>query len=117
MKHARPLICVLLLAGCGARTTVIEIVDHTRDANSDVWVCEGWDAQTCRGEAEGDIDPEGWQRRVKVATPPSSPEGCAHGAAAIHVVLEGDSVTRVRYECAAPSTTTPLPPPSGLPED
>jgi hypothetical protein len=101
-------------AGCSS-ATILEVVDRSRDGNSEVWVCEGGDAERCRGERDGDVDPEGFQTRVRVWEPPKAPEGCANGAANIQIVLDGDRIDRVRYECAQPPTVTGLPTSSGLP--
>src|SRR5688572_25587725 len=99
----------LLLVTCGGLaciacgTTKIITIKHTNlDGNSEYWVCEGHSAKKCAGERDGQLDPAGYQGRVEVHAPPKE---CVNGAANIEVVLDGNDVTRVRYECAQP----PLP--------
>ena len=110
---------LFVIGGCSANTKIITIKQTNLDGNSEYFVCEGGEGKTCHGEKAGEMDPEGYQARVEVHSPPT---GCANGASDIEIVLEGSDVKRVRYQCAHKPLTAPLPsgstgspPPSGLP--
>lgn len=88
-----------MLAGCGGSNT-IRVTNQDRAGDSNVWVCEGGQAQDCHNLRVGDFEAEGGQDRLHVVTPP---EHCQHGAANFDIVIESGDVKRVRYECAYPS--------------
>jgi len=87
-------------------TKIITIKHTNLDGNSEYFVCEGGEGKTCGGEREGQMDPDGYQDRVEIHSPP---KGCINGAATIEVVLAGSEVKRVRYECAQPPLSGGLP--------
>lgn len=94
------------LAGCGG-TKILTVMQQNADGNSEIWVCPGGKAEGCRGEREGDIDPAGYQHRLYVVSPPKE---CVNGTATLDIVIKGNDVERVRYECAQPPEPTGLPP-------
>jgi hypothetical protein len=96
-----------MLVGCN-NATIIRVMNQGTDGNSEIWVCEGGSAQQCRGEQQGDIDPEGFQKRLQVVAPPTP---CLHQRTAVmDVVIKAGKIARVRYECGLPDTPPGLPP-------
>lgn len=89
--------------GC---TKVITVAIPEADGNRDYWVCEGGEAESCRGELEGDTDPAGYQHRMLVVSTPSQ---CPNGVATMDIVVRRGSVKRVRYQCAQRGVPTGLP--------
>lgn len=101
----------LMLLGCD-NALIIRVINQGTEGNNNIWVCDGGSAEQCRGENKGDIDPEGFQKRLQVVAPPKE---CEHGRTyTMDVVIEAGKISRVRYECGLPDVPTGLPP-SGLP--
>ncbi len=101
----------LMLLGCN-NALIIRVINQGTEGNNEIWVCDGGSAEPCRGEKKGDIDPEGFQKRLQLVAPPVE---CTHGRThAMDVVIEAGKISRVRYECGLPDVPSVLPP-GGLP--
>jgi hypothetical protein len=108
------------LLGCGG-TKVLTVTFPKSDGNSEYWVCDR-DATHCRGRVAGDVDDLDYKPGMDSLSPPIE---CPHGAARMDVVIKGNRVLRIGYECAQPPVPTSLPGhescseedgPTGLPE-
>lgn len=99
------------LLGCGG-TKVLTVTFPKSDGNSEYWVCDR-DATHCRGRLEGDVDDLDYKPGMDSLSPPIE---CPHGAARMDVVIKGNRVLRIGYECAQPSAPTSLPGEGGCTE-
>lgn len=94
----------LFLFGCGG-TKVLTITFPKSDGNSEYWVCDR-DATHCRGRTDHDVDDLDYKPGMDSLSPPIE---CPHGAARMDVVIKGNRVLRIGYECAQPQAPTTLP--------
>lgn len=94
----------LCLAGC-ARGKIVTVTFPKMDGNSEYWVCDR-DATNCHGQGEGDVDPMLYKPGLDTLSPPIQ---CDHGAARIEIVVKGNHVTQIGYECAQPPAPTETP--------
>lgn len=107
------------LSGC-SRAKIVTVTFPKMDGNSEYWVCDR-DATNCHGKGEGDVDFQLYKPGLDTLAPPVE---CDHGAARIEIVVKGNQVKQIGYECAQPSVPTGLPgtpssledAPTGLPD-
>lgn len=104
---------------CGGQK-IVTITFPKMDGNSEYWVCDR-DATNCHGRGEGDVDPKFYKPGLDTLSPPIE---CDHGAAKIEIVIKGNQVSQIGYECSKPLVPTGLPSapaekedgPTGLPD-
>ncbi len=115
----------LLLMGC-SKERLVTLTFPRADGNNDYWVCNPQGTQ-CHGRGDGDIPQDAYEPEMDLIVPARNGTHCPSGPARIEIVVEGSTVKRVGYECAAPRapTTTPASPcneaddsgPTGLPAE
>jgi len=92
------------LVGCAGKK-ILTITFPKKDGNSEYWVCDRT-ATNCHGKGDGDVDPMDYKPKMDSLSPPIE---CANGAAKMELVLKGNEVVQIGYECALPSAPTGLP--------
>jgi hypothetical protein len=95
---------VVSLSACAGKK-IVTVTFPQKDGNSEYWVCDRT-ASECRGKGEGDVDPMNYKPGLETLSPPVQ---CPHGAAKMEIVVKGNEVLQVGYECAQPSVPTGLP--------
>lgn len=101
----RLLIVLAFSVGGCSRAKIVTVTFPKMDGNSEYWVCDR-DARNCHGQGEGDVDPSLYRPGLDTLSPPVE---CDHGAARIEIVVKGNQVVQIGYECAKPPAPTGLP--------
>ncbi len=92
------------LSAC-AREKIVTITFPQKDGSSEYWVCDR-DARSCHGRGEGDLEPTLYKPGLDTLSPPAE---CDHDAARIEILIKGNQVVQIGYECAQPAAPTKVP--------
>jgi hypothetical protein len=104
----RPLLLGALIAtalglnACGGKQ-LLTITFPDKRGTAEYYICDR-DARHCHPTKQGDVDDLDYAPGMDSLSPPAQ---CPHGAAKMELIISGDRVERINYECAAaPGVTT-----------